>query len=88
MPTIKIIMLNYLILCIMENYIDFIKETSWDFIVPLTIVVIGIVYFVVAFNRENKRVNKHRKDIQQQIVNEEFAKKIANKYKGNKVNNQ
>lgn len=71
----------------METVIDFIKQLSQYFVVPLTIAVAGIVYFVVAFNRENKRVNKHRKDIQQQIVNEEFAKKLANKYKGNEVNN-
>ena len=39
-------------------------------------------------SRSAVRVNKHRKEIQQQIVNEEFARKIANKYKGNdnKVN--
>lgn len=71
----------------METVIDFINQLSWDFVVPLTIAVAGIVCFVVIFNRENKRVNKHRKDIQQQIVNEEFAKKLANKYKGNEVNN-
>ena len=52
-------------------------------IVPLIIVVVGIVLFIVIYNKENKRVNKHRKDIQQQIVNEEFAKKIADKYKSN-----
>ena len=40
-----------------------------------------------AFYKENKRVNKHRKDVQQKIVNNEFAKKLANKYKDNKVNN-
>lgn len=71
----------------METVIDFINQLSWDFVVPLTIAVAGIVCFFVIFNRENKRVNKHRKDIQQQIVNEEFAKKLANKYKGNELNN-
>lgn len=72
----------------MEKITDFITGLSWDFIIPLTIAVAGIVYFVVTFNKENKRVNQHRKEIQQQIVNEEFARKIANKYKGNdnKVN--
>ena len=68
--------------------IGFIEASFEDFIIPLTIVIIGVVLFIVIYNKENKRVNKHRKDIQQQIVNEEFAKKIANKYKGNKVNNQ
>ncbi len=73
----------------MEKITDFITGLSWDFIIPLTIAVAGVVYFVVTFNKENKRVNKHRKEIQQQIVNEEFTRKIANKYKGNdnKVNN-
>ena len=72
----------------MEKITNFITGLSWDFIIPLTIAVAGVVYFVVTFNKENKRVNKHRKEIQQQIVNEEFARKIANKYKGNdnKVN--
>ena len=72
----------------MEKITNFITGLSWDFIIPLTIAVEGVVYFVVTFNKENKRVNKHRKEIQQQIVNEEFARKIANKYKGNdnKVN--
>ena len=69
----------------MEKIIDFIKELSWDFIVPLTIVIVSVVYFIVAFSKENKRVNKHRKDVQQKIVNNEFAKRIADKYKGNDV---
>ena len=67
----------------MEKVIDFIKETSWDFIVPLTIVVIGVVLFIVIYNKENKRVNKYRKDVQQKNVNDEFAQKIADKYKSN-----
>lgn len=71
----------------MEKVIDFIKDTSWNFVVPLIIVVAGIVFFVVTFIKENKRVNKHRKDVQQQIVNKEFAKRLANKYKGDEVNN-
>ncbi len=71
----------------MEKVIDFIKDASWNFVVPLIIVVAGIVFFVVTFIKENKRVNKHRKDVQQQIVNKEFAKRLANKYKGDEVNN-
>lgn len=71
----------------MGKVIDFIKDTSWNFVVPLIIVVAGIVFFVVTFIKENKRVNKHRKDVQQQIVNKEFAKRLANKYKGDEVNN-
>lgn len=71
----------------MEKVIDFIKDTSWNFVVPLIIVVAGIVFFVVTFIKENKRVNKHRKDVQQQIINKEFAKRLANKYKGDEVNN-
>ncbi len=69
----------------MEKVIDFIKETSWEFIIPLTMVVVCIVYFFVTFYKENKRVNKQRKDVQQKIVNNEFAKRIADKYKGNDV---
>lgn len=71
----------------MEKIIDFFKETSWDFYIPLTIVIVCVAWFVVTFYKENKRVNKYRKDIQQQIVNEEMAKRIANKYKGHEVNN-
>ncbi len=71
----------------MEKVIDFINEFSWNFVIPLIMSVVGIVFFVVIYSKENKRINKHRKDIQQQIVNEEFAKKLANKYKGNEVNN-
>lgn len=71
----------------MEKIIVFFKETSWDFVIPLTITIVCVVWFVVAFYKENKRVNKYRKDIQQQIVNEEMAKRIADKYKGHEVNN-
>ncbi len=69
----------------MEKIVDFINEFSWDFFIPLIIIVVCIVYFIVAFSIENKRINKNRKDVQQKIVNEEFAKKIADKYKGNDV---
>lgn len=68
----------------MEKVIDFINDLSWNFVVPLTMSVVGIVFFAVIYSKENKRINKHRKDIQQQIVNKEFAKKLTNKYKGNK----
>ena len=71
----------------MEKIIDLMNGLPWNLIVPLTMSVVGIVLFVVIYSKENKRINKHRKDIQQQIVNEEFAKKLANKYKGNEVNN-
>ena len=67
----------------MEKIVDFIKELPWDFIVPLIIVVVCVVYFIVTFSKENKRVNKQRKDVQQKIVNQEFAKRITDKYKGN-----
>ncbi len=65
--------------------IGFIEASFEDFIIPLTIVIIGVVLFIVIYNKENKRVNKNRKDVQQKIVNDEFAKKIADKYKGNDV---
>ena len=65
----------------MEKVINFINELSLIFVIPLIIVVVGIVLFIVIYSKENKRINKHRKNIQQQIVNEEFAKKLANKYK-------
>ena len=75
-------MSNYFKYYLMEKIVDFIKELPWDFIVPLIIVVVCVVYFIVAFSKENKRVNKQRKDVQQKIVNKEFAKRIADKYKG------
>jgi pilus assembly protein TadC len=67
----------------MKKIIGFIEAPFEDFIVPLTIVIIGVVLFIVIYNKEKKRVNKYRKDVQQKIVNDEFAKKIADKYKGN-----
>ena len=67
----------------MKKIIGFIEAPFKDFIIPLTIVIIGVVLFIVIYNKENKRVNKYRKDVQQKIVNDEFAKKIADKYKSN-----
>ena len=71
----------------MEKFTDFIKVPFGDFVLPLTIIVVGIILFVVIYNKENKRINKYRKDIQQQIVNEEMAKRLADKYKSDKANN-
>ena len=65
----------------MEKVINFINELSLIFVISLIIVVVGIVLFIVIYSKENKRINKHRKNIQQQIVNEEFAEKLANIYK-------
>ena len=69
----------------MKKIIGFIEAPFEDFIIPLTIVIIGVVLFIVIYNKENKRINKYRKDVQQKIVNNEFAKRIADKYKGNDV---
>ena len=43
-------------------------------------VVVGIVYFAVMYYKANRVVDKHRKDVQQKIVNDAYADYIHKKY--------
>ena len=46
-------------------------------IIPLAIVILGVICFLVIYSKENKRVNKLRKDVQQKII-EEHQNKTSN----------
>lgn len=67
----------------MDGLLDFFNSI-WNFLnsfwIPLTIVVVGIVYFAVMYYKANRVVDKHRKDVQQKIVNDVYADYIHKKY--------
>ena len=67
----------------MDGLLGFLNSI-WNFLnsfwIPLTIVVVGIVYFAVVYYKANRVVDKHRKDVQQKIVNDADADYIHKKY--------
>ena len=57
----------------MKCFLDFLNGP----IIPLTLTIGGIVAFIIIYYKENKRVNKHRKEIQQKIL-EDYQKNEKN----------
>ncbi len=60
----------------MEKSIDNLTKI-WDFMnsywFPLCVAIIGIVTFGIMFFKANRHVDKHRKEVQQKIVDDAYA---------------
>ena len=68
----------------MENFSDILTNlgvflNSYRF--PLLLALICILFFEVMFFRANRMVDKHRQDVQQKIINEDYEEQAQKQQK-------